>query len=184
MWCANTTAWSLLRLRSSHRANCCHKFYRWIEWFHPPLGIKKLKKSKTARADEALTMAMELNFFLELAKSARSPSTVAPSQLWTWSRGLLPNYKLTTWRTSSSEVWQKKLNKALPEGGKTQNLSTYKTQDSRSSSFESNGKKFLRFHTNNTWKTKKQHNKQHRGCSPELRKMKKNNSNREPWKHC
>ena len=38
----------------------------------------ELRKSKPATADEALTMAMELNSFLELEKGARSTSTVVP----------------------------------------------------------------------------------------------------------
>ena len=38
----------------------------------------ELRKSKPTTADEALTMAIELNSFLELEKGARSTSTVAP----------------------------------------------------------------------------------------------------------
>ena len=38
----------------------------------------ELRKSKPATADEALTMTIELNSFLELEKGARSTSTVAP----------------------------------------------------------------------------------------------------------
>ena len=76
------------------------------------------------------------------------------------------------------------LNKALLHSGKTQDPDTYRSQKSRSGSVESNGNKSVRFQANNTWNTKNQHKKQHRGRSPELPRTTKNNSNREPCKHC
>ena len=144
----------------------------------------ELRKCKPATADEALTMAIELNSFLELEKSARSTSTVAPesavNQVSRTSSEIQTNDLMDTFVRTLTE----KLNKALPHSGQTQDSNTYKTQNSRSSSAESNGKKSVRFQTSNTWNTNNQHKRQHRGRSPEQRKTNKNNSNREPCKHC
>ena len=144
----------------------------------------ELRKSKPATADEALTMAIELNSFLELEKGARSTSSVAPesavNQVSRTPSELQTNDLMDTFVRTLTE----KLNKALPHSGKIQDSSTYKTQNSRSSSVESNGNKSVRFQTSNTWNTKNQYKKQHRGRSPEPRKTKNNNSNREPCKHC
>ena len=133
----------------------------------------ELRKSKPATADEALTMAIELNSFLELEKSARSTSTVAPesavNQVSRTSSEIQTNDLMDTFVRTLTE----KLNKALPHSGKTQDSNTYTTQNSRSSSAESNGNKSVRFQTSNTWHTKNQHNKQHRGRSPDLRKTNK-----------
>ena len=79
---------------------------------------------------------------------------------------------------------REKMIKALPHCGMTQDSSTYRTRDPRSSSVQFNGKKSVCLQTKNTWNTKRQSNKQHRGRSPELRKTNKNGSNREPCKHC
>ena len=144
----------------------------------------ELRKSKPATADEALTMAIELNSFLELEKGARSTSTVAPesavNQVSRTSSEIQTNDLMDTFVRTLTE----KLNKALPHSGQTQDSINYKTQNSRSSSAESNGNKSVRFQTSNTWNTKNQHKRQHRGRSPELRRTNKNNSNREPCKHC
>ena len=144
----------------------------------------ELRKSKPATANEALTMAIELNSFLELEKGARSTSTVAPesavNQVSRTSSEIQTNDLMDTFVLTLTE----KLNQALPHSGTTQDLNTYKTQNSRSSSVESNGNKSVRFQTSNTWNTNNQHKRQHRGRSPEQRKTNKNNSNREPCKHC
>ena len=92
----------------------------------------ELRKSKPATADEALTMAIELNSFLELEKGARSTSTVAPevavNQISRTPSELQTNDLMDTFVRTLTE----KLNKALPHSGKTQDSSTYKTQNSRS----------------------------------------------------
>ena len=143
----------------------------------------ELRKSKPATADKAPTMAIELNSFLELEKGARSTSTVAPesavSQVSRTSSELQTNDLMDTFVRTLTE----KLNKALPHSGKTQDSNTYRSQNSRSSSVESNCNKYVRFQANNTWSTKNQHKKQHRGRSPELPRTTKNNSNRKPCKH-
>ena len=143
----------------------------------------ELRKSRPATADEALTMAIELNSFLELEKGARSTSTVAPesavNQVSRTSSEIQTNDLMDTFVRTLTE----KLDKALPHSGKTQDSNTYKTQSFRSSSVESNGNKSVRFQTSNTWNTNNQHKRQHRGRSPEQRKTNKNNSNREPCKH-
>ena len=144
----------------------------------------ELRKSKPATADEALTMAMELNSFLELERGARSTPTVAPESAvnqvsQTSSESQTHNLMDTFVRTLTE-----KLNKALPHNGKTQDPSTYRTQNSRSSSVESNGNKSVRFQTRTTGNTKNRHEKQQRGRSPEPRKTNKNDGNREPCKHC
>ena len=101
-----------------------------------------------------LNMAIELNSFLELAKGARSTSTVAPgsavNQVSRTSSELQTNDLMDTFVRTLTE----KLNKALPHSGKTQDL-----RNSRSSSVESNGNKSVRFQTSNTWNTKNQHKK-------------------------
>ena len=144
----------------------------------------ELRKSKPATADEALSMAIELNSFLELEKGARSTSTVATdsavNRVSRTSSEIQTNDLMDTFVRTLTE----KLNKALPHSGKIQVSNTYKTQNSRSSSVESNGNKSVRFQTSNTWNTNNQHKRQHRGRSPELRKTNRNNSNREPCKHC
>ena len=119
----------------------------------------ELRKSQPATADEALTMAMELNFFLELEKSARSTSTVAPESA-------VKLVSRTCWVLQTNDLMDafvrtptEKLNNALPHSGKTQDSSTYRAQDSRSSSVEPNGNKSVRFQTNNTWNTRNQHKK-------------------------
>ena len=144
----------------------------------------ELRKSKPAKSDEALTMAMELIFFLELEKGARSTSSVVPEST-------VNLVSLTPFELQTNDLMDmlvrtqtEKLKKALPHSVKTQDSSTYRAQDSRSSSDESNGKKSVRFPTSNTWSTKNQHKKQHRGRSPDLRKTNKNNSSRELCKHC
>ena len=110
----------------------------------------KLRKSKPATADEALTIAIELNSFLELEKGARSTSTVAPestvNQVSRTSSELQTNDSMDTFVRTLTE----KLSKALPHSGKTQDSSTYRTEDSRSSSVESNGNKSVHFQTNIT----------------------------------
>ena len=97
----------------------------------------ELRKGKPATADGALTMAIELNSFIELEKGARSPSTVAPdSAVNQVSRNfseIQPNDLMDTFVRTLTE----KLNKALPHSGKTQDSrktqdsNTYKTQNSR-----------------------------------------------------
>ena len=72
----------------------------------------------------------------------------------------------------------------MPHRGKSEDSSTYRTQDFRSTSVESNGTKSVRFQTNSTWNAKKQYNKQTRGRLPEPGKANKNNRNTEPCKHC
>ena len=120
-------------------------------------------------------MAIELNSFLELEKRARSTSSVAPesavNQVSRTSSELQTNDSMDTF----VRVLTEKLNKALAHSGKTQDPKTYRSQISRSSSVESNGNKALRFQANNTWNTKNQHRKQHRGRSPELPRTTKNN---------
>ena len=157
---------------------------RFIEGLSDSTLRWELRKSKPATADEALNMAIELNSFLELEKGARSTSTVAPesavNQVSRTSSEIQTNDLMDTFVRTLTE----KLNKALPHRGYTQDSNTYKTQNSRSSSVESNGKKSVRFQTSNTWHTKNQHNKQHRGRSTQPRKTTKNNSNRELCKHC
>ena len=90
----------------------------------------ELRKSKSATA-EALTMAMELNSFLELEKGARSTSTVAPESavnlISRISSVLQTNDLMDTFVPTLTE----KLNKALPHSGKTQDSSTNRAQDSR-----------------------------------------------------
>ena len=80
----------------------------------------ELRKSKPATADEALTMAIELNSFLELEKGARSTSSVAPesavNQVSRTFSELQTNALLETFTRTLTE----KLNKPLPHGGKTQ----------------------------------------------------------------
>ena len=144
----------------------------------------ELRKSKPATADEALTMAIELNSFLELEKGARSTFTVAPESAVNQVSRTSPEIQTNDLMDTFVRTLTEKLNKALPHSGKTQDSNTYKTQNSRSSSVESNGNKSVRFQTSNTWNTNNQHKRQHRGRSPELRKTNKNNSNREPCKHC
>ena len=129
-------------------------------------------------------MAIELNSFLELEKSAHSTSTVVPesavNQVSRTPSELQTNDLMDTFVRTLTE----KLNKALPHSGKTQASKTYRSQNSRSSSVESNGNKSVRFHANKTWNKKNKHKKQHRGRSPELPRTTRNNSNREPCKHC
>ena len=144
----------------------------------------ELRKSKPATADEAFTMAMELNSFLELEKGARSTSTVVPESAVNLISPTLSESQTHDLMDTFVRTLTEKLNKALPHSGKTQDSSTYKTQNSRPSSAESNGNKSVRFQTRNTWHRKNQHEKHYRGRSPELRKMNNNNSNREPCKHC
>ena len=144
----------------------------------------ELRKSKPATADEALTMAIELNSFLELEKCAPSTSTVAPesavNQVSRTSSELQTNDLMDAFVRTLTE----KLNKDLPHSGKTQDPITYRSQNSRSISVESNGNKSVRFQATNTWNTKNQHKKHHQGRSPELPRTTKSNSNREPCKYC
>ena len=111
----------------------------------------EVRKSKPATADEALTMTMELNSSLELEKGARSTSTVVPESAVNLIQ-LQTNELMDTVVLTLTE----KLNKALPHSGKIQELSTYRTQDSHSSSVESNGNKSVCFSPKNTLTTKNQ----------------------------
>ena len=93
---------------------------------------------------------IELISFLELEKGARSTSTVAPepavNQVSRTSSEIETNDLMDTF----VQILTEKLNKALPHSGKTQDSNTYKTQNSRSSSVESNGNESVRFQTSNT----------------------------------
>ena len=84
----------------------------------------ELRKSKPATADEAITMAIELNSFLELEKGARSTSTVAPesavNQVSRTSSEIQTNDLMDTFVRTLTE----KLNKALPHSGQTQDSNT------------------------------------------------------------
>ena len=124
----------------------------------------ELRKSKPATADEALTMAIELNSFLELKKGAQSTSTVVPesavNQVSRTSSELQSNDLMDTFVRTLTE----KLNKALPHSGKTPDPNTYRSQNSRSSSVESNGNKSVRFQANKTWNTKNNIEDAHRNC--------------------
>ena len=129
-------------------------------------------------------MAIELNSFLELEKGARSTSTVAPESAVNLVSPTSSESQTHDLMDTFIRTLREKLYTALPHSGKTQDSSTYKIQNSRSSSVECNGNKSVRFQANNTWNTKNQHRKQHRGRPPELPRTTKNNSNREPCKHC
>ena len=144
----------------------------------------ELRKSKPASTDEAHTMDMELNSFLELERGAWSMSTVVPESAVNLVSRISSELHTNDITDTFIRTLTEKLNEGLPHSGKTQDPSTYRAQDSRSSSVESNGNKSVRFQTSDTWKTKNQHEKQHQGRSPKLRKTNKNNSNREPCKHC
>ena len=144
----------------------------------------ELRKSKPATADEALTMTIELNSFLELEKGALSTSTVAPKSAVNQVSRTSSELQTNDLMDAFVRTLTKKLNKALPHSGKTQDSNTYTAQNSRSSSVEFNGNKSVRFQTSITWNTKHRHNKQHGGRSPELPRTTKNNSNRDPCKHC
>ena len=136
---------------------------------------RELRKSKPATADEALTLAMELNSFLELEKGARSTSSVAPetavNQVSRTSSELQTNDLMDTFVRTLTE----KLNKALPHCGKTQDANTCRSQNSRSSSVESNGNKSVRLQANITSNTKNQHKKNiedaHRNCQERTKKQ-------------
>ena len=121
----------------------------------------ELRKSKPATADEALTMAIELNSFLELEKGARSTSTVAPDSAVNQVSRTSPEIQTNDLMDTFVRTLTEKLNKALPHSGKTQDSNTYKTQNSRSSGVDSNGNKSVRFQTSNTWNTNNQHKRQH-----------------------
>ena len=127
-------------------------------------------------------MAMELNSFFELEKGAPSMSTVAPESAVNLVSRTSSELQTNDLMDKFVRTLTKKLNKAFPNRGKTQDSSIYRIQDPRSRSVVSNGEKSVRFQKNHTWNTEKQH--EHRGRSAQLRKTNKNNNDKDPCKHC
>ena len=159
-------------LSTSCQTDCPHQFHcglsdSSLRW--------ELRKSKPATADDAPTMAMELNSFLESEKSASPHLQTSESAVNRIQRN--PSDKNSNnLMDQFVQTLTEKLNQTMPP--------TKKSRDSRSSSVDSSANKSVRFRTNNSGNKKNQNSQQNRGRSPEPKKTNKSNNKIEPCKQC
>ena len=152
----------------------------------------ELRKSKPATADDALALAMELNFFLEIEKGAPSTSKMAETSVNAISRET-PEPPNKEWMDELVRTLTDGIKNSMPkpsqEGSRQRNSTPNRNQPSRSNSTDSQGTRTVRFQKNSN-ERRNNSGRDNNWRGPNRQNTKSNrsndskNSSRGPCKHC